>query len=319
MRLVLRGLLVVVLLLLAAFGGLYFFFPAEVANFAIDAERGRAQLQRKELQIPGFRVVYLEGGQGEPLLLLHGIGADKDNWTRAARYLTPRYHVIAPDLPGFGESDKPDSASYHIADQVERVAAIAAALGLDHFDLGGNSMGGWIALAYAAAHREQVRSLWLLDPAGIKGGQPSEMFRRLKAGQRPPLFANSFEQFRDVLRFVFVRPPYVPGAVQRVIAKHQIENYTLNLRIFDEIRADLESTPLEQTLAGGLETPALIVWGERDRVLDVSSADILHKLLTHSQLIKLPDVGHLPMLETPKRAAQDYLRFRDSIAQAPPN
>jgi pimeloyl-ACP methyl ester carboxylesterase len=316
LRSFLKGLLIVAALIAAAFGAVYFLFPREVAEFAANAERHAAHLQRRELDIPGYHIVYLDtdDSRGPPLLLLHGIGADKDNWTRVAKYLTPRYRVIAVDLPGFGESDKPMSARYRVEDQVANVQAIAQALKLDRFDLGGNSMGGWIAAAYAAKYPQQVRSLWLVDPAGVSSAEPSEMIKRIRAGRPVPLFAATPDQFHEVLRFVFVKPPYVPGAVLKVLAQRQALNYELNLKIFGELRD--ESTSLETTLATPLTTPTLITWGDHDRVLDVSGGEILHRLLPNSRLAIEQDVGHLPMLEAPRLTAQDYLHFRDAVDAA---
>ena len=73
---------------------------------------------------------YLEGGQGEPLVLIHGFSADKDNFTRVARFLTPHYRVICPDLPGFGDATRDPSARHGIADQVTRLKAFLGALGI---------------------------------------------------------------------------------------------------------------------------------------------------------------------------------------------
>ncbi|MDB5986259.1 MAG: alpha/beta hydrolase [Nevskia sp.] len=332
MRTLLRGLAAVLLIAAFGFGAFYFLFPEQVAEAALQLERGHAGLQRKTLELPAsehspaFHIAYLEGGPtqaaaGAPtLLLLHGIGADKDNWTRVSYFLTPHYHVVAVDLPGFGGSSKPDDASYHIDDQVRNVAAIAAALHLDRFDLGGSSMGGWISAAYAAAHPQAVSSLWLLDPAGLATAQASEMFKRIKNGERVPLFAANAEQFREVERFVFVRAPYIPGAVLNILAQRQARDYPHNLKVFAQVREDLEQRPLEAQIKD-LTIPALIVWGARDRVVDVSGAEVLHRLLPNSQVSIMPNIGHLPMLEAPRASAETYLRFRESLhnlpAQAP--
>ena len=320
-----RGLAALVLLGVFAFGAIYFLFPEQVAEAAFKLERSRVGLDRKELDLPAsathpaLHIVYLEGGRPQDaapsLLLIHGVGADKDNWTRSAYYLGAQYHLIALALPGFGESSKPADLDYHIDAQVERIAEFASALHLEHFDLGGNSMGGWLSAEYAAAHPEQVHSLWLLDPGGIATAQPSEMFQRLKAGERIPLFAQNAEQFRELTHFVFVRPPYVPGAVLNILARRQARDYDLNVKIFGELREDLEKRPLESRVKN-LATPTLIVWGANDRVLDVSGADVLHGLLPNSQVSIMPNIGHLPMLEAPKASAENYLRFRDTLQSA---
>src|SRR5882724_5640851 len=111
--------------------GFVYLAPERATRWAIDAERKRAGLARKQIDLPGgLHYVYLEGGQGEPLLLLHGFGADKDNFTRVARFLTPHYRVIAPDHIGFGESAHPQDADYAPIAQAERVRELARALGI---------------------------------------------------------------------------------------------------------------------------------------------------------------------------------------------
>ena len=96
--------------------------PEQALHVALAAERSRSGLERKQIDLAdGQHWVYLEGGRGEPLLLLHGFGADKDNFTRVARFLTPHYRVIVPDLIGFGESAHPANADYSPSAQAERV------------------------------------------------------------------------------------------------------------------------------------------------------------------------------------------------------
>ncbi len=310
-----RKVLKLVVLLLAVFAVVYgvfdFFFPTRFAEAALSAERSAAGLQRKETSIPGFNVAYLEGGQGQPLLLLHGFGADKDNWTRVARYLTPRFHVYAIDLPGYGESTKPSPEQSRIEDQLVYVSQIAAALGLDHFDLGGNSMGGWIAGAYAAAHPEQVNSLWLLAPAGVSTAQDSDLVKIVKQGGHVPLIARTPQEYEELLDFVFVHRPYVPHAVITVLAQRAAESYDFNQKVFAELVKD---APLEPQVKN-LSTPTLIVWGDHDRALNDSGAEILHQLLPNSQVVIVPDMGHLPMLEAPAQSAADYIKFRDSLTK----
>ena len=304
--------MLLVVTLAVVYGVFDFFFPVRFAEAAMNAERSAAGLQRREIDIPGFKVVYLEGGQGQPLLLLHGFGADKDNWTRVAHYLTPRFHVYAIDLPGYGESTKPSPEQSRIEDQVSYVSQIAAALGLDRFDLGGNSMGGWIAGAYAAAHPEQVGSLWLLAPAGVSTAQDSDLVKIVKSGGHVPLIARTPEEYGELLDFVFVHRPFVPHAVITVLAQHANESYDFNQKVFAELVKDAPLEPQVKNLA----TPTLIVWGDHDRALNDSGAEVLHRLMPNSQVIIVPDMGHLPMLEAPAQSAADYIKFRDSLGKS---
>lgn len=295
------------LALVAAGAALYFYLsPEQAVRRALQLERSLAGLQRREAALPdGLRVVYLEGGKGEPLVLLHGFGGNKDGFVRAAKYLTPRYRVVIPDLVGFGESSKPPKADYSPRAQAERLRAFAKELGIAKPHLGGNSMGGHIALTYAALHPNEVASLWLLAPGGVWSAPPSEMRKRIEAGERNPLIVANEEEFAQLIGSLTAVPLPIPRRFLDVVAQERIRNRELESRILKQLAAD----SVEQRVRG-LATPALIVWGAQDRVLHPGSAGILQMLLTRSEVLLMHGVGHVPMLEQPEKSALDYLQFR---------
>lgn len=175
-----RFLIGLVIALALCAGGLFAldrYFPEQATRWGMALERSQSKLEERTLKIPGFEIAYLEGGSGEPLVLVHGIGADKDNFTRAARWLTPHYRVIAIDLPGFGQSSKPEQADYGIPAQVERLDEIMQALKLPRAHFGGSSMGGWIIASYAAKYPDKAASLWLLGAAGTDGASAPRCVR----------------------------------------------------------------------------------------------------------------------------------------------
>jgi pimeloyl-ACP methyl ester carboxylesterase len=299
-----------VLALVSVGVSLYFYFsPERLVSRVLDYERRLAGLARKEMELPGgLRYVYLEGGRGEPLMLLHGFGANKDNFARVAKYLTPHYRVIIPDHIGFGESAKPPKADYTPRAQAERLRVLARALGIPRLHLGGNSMGGHIALAYAALYPKEVASLWLLAPAGVWSAPPSEIRKRIAESGRNPMIVKNEEEFAELVAVVTAAPLPIPRRFLDVVAQERIRNHDLEQRIFKQLADD----SVEQRVRG-LATPALIVWGAQDRVLHPASAGILQLLLTRSEAILMPGVGHLPMLEQPEQCAFDYLRFRATL------
>jgi pimeloyl-ACP methyl ester carboxylesterase len=301
---------VTLIYLLAALVGALYLFPEKASQLAIGAERDRANLVRVERAVEGRNWVSIEGGQGEPLLLIHGFGADKDNFSRVSRFLTPHYRVVVPDLPGFGESDKPADVGYTILEQVERLRAFAKAAGMNRPHIGGSSMGGYIAATWAATYPQEVASLWLLAPAGVASAPESDLAALVRLGQPNPLLVRSEEDFRTTFHFVMSDPPYIPGPILDVAARRRIANFGLEERIFDAIRN--RSKPLEE-LVKGLQTPARIVWGDRDRALHVGGAEILKELMPNASVLLLPHIGHLPMLERPQQVAEDYLAFRASL------
>ena len=287
-------------------------FPAPWSRRLLALQYALGGLRRATVAIPGFDIAYLEGGAGEPLVLVHGIGADKDNFAPIAPYLRGIGRIIALDLPGFGESSKPAEADYSVEAQVERLALFLDALHVRRVHFGGSSMGGAIVLGFALRHPERVQSLWLLAPAGVGGAAESEMFRRHREHGEFPLFAATPADYAAVMRICFTKPPFVPYCVRHELALAASRNYALHTRIF---RALVAQPFMIEELVAGLATPTLLVWGTADRVLDASGAEILARVLPNAELVTMPDVGHLPMLEAPRQTAAAYRSFRASLAR----
>jgi pimeloyl-ACP methyl ester carboxylesterase len=289
--------------------GFLYLAPEKATNLILTAGNKMSGLERKEIKLPnGLKYVYLEGGKGEPLMLLHGFGADKGNFTLIARYLTSHYRVIIPDHTGFGESSHPADADYRTAAQAERLHALAKALGIGSLHLGGNSMGGHIAMAYASLYPGEVKSLWLLDPGGVWSAPESDLRKIIREKGKNPLMAASEDDFAEIFKFVMSSPPPIPRPMLNVMARERKKNFVLEGRIFKDISGD----SIEKEIRGST-VPALIVWGKEDRVLNPASAEILHKLMPKSNVIIMPGIGHLPMLEAPKICAEDYLKFRATL------
>jgi pimeloyl-ACP methyl ester carboxylesterase len=311
-----KSLVALALLVLACVAGVALWFnlapPAQVAGALIGLERGRAGLVPKSAKLAAVEVAYLDGGQGEPLILLHGFGASRDNWTRMSRHLTPHFRVIAVDLPGFGDSSRPNDRHYRTRDQVETLHGLVRQLGITRFHLGGNSMGGKIAAEYAVAYPDEVKSLWLLAPGGVASAQPSEMLQSVSRGEPMPLLPRSPAEFDQLLALVMTSQPYLPGPIRHVLAQRAIADHDLHERILGETTEDWAAHPLEKSVAG-LRTATRIVWGERDRLLHMSGATILRQAMPNSSMLLLPDIGHVPMLEAPEKVAEDYRAFVQAI------
>ena len=301
------------LIILLCLVGVYFLFPGVMFDLLKKSERSAAGLEQHSINVNGLRIEYLEGGKGDTLVLIHGFGANKDNWTRFAKHLTSHFRVIAPDLPGFGESSLAPDGVYTIRVQAERLKAFVQTLGIKSLHLGGNSMGGNIAGAYASLYPEDLKSLLLIAPGGIVSSEPSEMFRRLKDGKPNPLVAESIEDYERLLDFVFVKRPFIPRAIKKYLIQEAIEHQSLNRKIFKQLRSSVDDPPLE-TMLKNLPVPTLIVWGEQDRVLHVSGAKILEAVMPNAKTEIMDAVGHLPMIEKPEETAGLYLGF---IEQTP--
>ena len=285
--------------------------PDSASRWGLGLERKRSGLVLKSQAIAGFDIPYLEGGQGEVLVLVHGFGGDKDNFTRMARFLTPHFRVIQPDLPGFGDATRDPAARYRMSDQVERLHAFLQALGVQKVILGGNSMGGFIACEYAARFPEQVKALWLLDAAGTAAAHDSPMLRHYLASGDSPLLLRSQADVAKLIRATMARPPYFPGFLKRTLGARAIADYPLHCEIFKDLS---QHSPMLETQHTTWPTPALIVWGEEDAILNPAAAQTQEQLFPRHKTIMMQGIGHLPMLEAPAQTAQDFLEFARTLS-----
>lgn len=307
--------LLALLLLIAVAAGVLYTFPSTLLATAQYAERTRAGLSENSLTVDDLDIHYYEGGpeKAQTILLIHGFGADKSNWPRFARFLTDRYHVIAVDLPGFGDSSKPQNISYDVGTQAERLADLMRELGTGRFHVVGNSMGGHIAALLAARHPNEALSVALFDNAGVTAPHQSELFERLLKGEDNPLVLRSVADFPALLDFVFVQRPPMPSRLRDYLAERSLERSAFNSMVFQQLRE--RYIPLEPELPK-ITAPTLLLWGDRDRVLDVSSIDVMKPLLKKPSVAILRDCGHVPMIERPEETARLYLDFLQQ-SQAP--
>jgi triacylglycerol lipase len=280
-------------------------FPRLATAAALGLERRRNGLSWREKTIDGMNIRYLEGGQGDTLVLVHGFGADKDNFTRVAGALTKHFHVVAPDLPGFGESTRLAEAPYQFEVQTRRLHDVLHGLGITRCHIGGSSMGGAIAALYGALYPDEVITRWLLAPAGVEGCDDSVMAAHFRATSEMLLLPKSVADFRRVMELAVEKKIFLPGSVRRTLGERAMQDTVLHTRVFEEIAF---SPPVNDVVRTS-PAPTLIVWGDKDQVLHVSGAPILRDALPNAEMIIMPRIGHLPMVEAPAQTARDYIDF----------
>lgn len=300
-----------VTLLAAVAATLYFYPPALMASARL-VETHLAGLSSQVVTAGELDFAYYDGGPklGETIVMVHGFGADKDNWLRMARHFSSRYHVVVPDLPGFGESSRP-TGSYDVGTQAERLADFIQALGVGKVHLVGNSMGGHIVALYAARYPDRVRSLALFDNAGVTAPHKSELFDLLEQGRPNPLVVTRVSDYDRLMDFVFVDPPVLPAPLKRYLADRAIANQVHYEAVFQQLVQ--RYIPLEPELPK-IQAPTLLLWGDKDRVLDVSSLDVMKPLIPHASTVVMKDCGHAPMIERPAETARHYQAFLDGLA-----
>lgn len=285
----------------------YFCFPGFLLDCVKKAIRWEAGLSRHTIEVDDHRWVYLEGGKGETILLLHGFGMEKDGWGLFPRAFSRSYRVILPDLPGFGENSRLESSNYDVSSQVKRLNRFLESLKLDSFHLAGSSMGGYIAGYYASEYPQKVKSVALFNPAGVNSPVPSDLWRRYMEKGENALVYKTREGFEDILRLLFYRVPPVPGPFKAYFAKLG----ALHHAFYRKALRDLENGGIDKLEArlSRVEARTLVVWGANDRILHVSGAEIFKRGLRDGTVVILDQCGHAPFFEKREETAKIYRDF----------
>ena len=300
--------LVLVFTLILALVASYWLLPTPWAKLVIALRRRRGGMTSRYIEVDGRRWHYLEGGEGEDhLLLLHGFGADADHWVEISRSLGQRFHLIAPDTPGFGETEVGPEYDFDIPAQVDALLPLLDALGMERFHLAGNSMGGYLAADLAVRYPERVRSLWLIAPFGMHTAEESDTQAAIRTGEDSPFDISSVAQFRQrVLDRMFGRSKWLPYPLVHVLAHNALSRLELGRTAYHHI---VQNSPSLESIAPDIGVPTLVQWGTADQVTDASGAEPLANLINHSHLVMQIGTGHLPMLELPGDTVDIYRDF----------
>ncbi|WP_165952358.1 alpha/beta fold hydrolase [Kribbella albertanoniae] len=260
----------------------------------------RGCVHQRRVAVDGYTFHYYEGGSGEPLVLLHGLADDKNSFLGSAARLTGKFRVILPDLAGHGDNEQAADRDYSVRGHVEALRGLFGVLGLDRFHLGGNSMGGHTAAAYALRYPEQVASLILVNAPGA-GKDTRSIYAGFGARMK------TVEDFDAVLDRVYYRKPKLPGFV----VQHMLNEMD---KRFDHVNAmtqavrDGEDLDLADRIAG-ITQRTLVLWGKHDVVVPFEVAEAYTEKIANAHLRLLDDGAHSPQLEIPGPVADEIERF----------
>lgn len=279
---------------------------------AIQLERSSSGLEADRVQVGELEIAYLRNSKptdGDTIVMVHGFGANKDNWTRLADHLTRDFNVFAIDLPGHGDSSKPLDLGYTLPEQTEHLGRILEALAIDQAHMMGNSMGGAITALFAARYPDRLQSAVLFDPAGIHE-YDSELVERVENGDNPLIPAKPGD-LRRLMDFALEQKPFVPWPVLDVLEQKAIANQDVNRVIFNAIRNSEHAARFRDQLAL-IRDPVLVVWGKEDRVINYRNGDLFVAAIADARLELMENIGHAPMIEAPEDSAELIRGFLDS-------
>ena len=239
-------------------------------------------MSRYEVQVGGWPVRYEAAGEGEPVVLVHGLSGSSRWWSRNVQAIAERYRVYLVDLPGFGTMRR-SRRRFVLSEAADWVSEWMDAVGLERVHFVGHSMGGYICLRFAASRPEAVRRLVLVAPAGVPTG-------RSMVGYLGPLLGAA----------LYARPSFLPVLVRDALRTGPATLWRAARDLLaEDLREDLRR----------VATPTLLVWGERDTLVPPAVGNLMREEIPGSRLLVLARAAHVPMFDRPKEFNAALLSF----------
>ena len=251
------------------------------------------------------------------IILLHGSNASLHTWEPIAERLGGEYRIITYDQPGHGLTGAHPRDDYSAAGMFEALNAVANAARVDHFFLGGNSMGGWVAWRYALAYPERIDGLILIDAAGAP----------LREGETEPPLNLGFRLMRNPMTRPFVEQVTPRAlvkqslldttAVDSIVTEEMVDRYWELLRFpgnrhATALRSTTDREPAYADRLSEINEPTLVIWGAEDQLIYASAAETFAERIPNAQVFVLDGVGHIPMEEAPAKTANAIRRFLEA-------
>lgn len=265
----------------------------------------------------GRRMEYLEidRGKDETILFLHGFADSKDTFYDAAQFLVGEFNIICPDLPGFGRSFKHRHEKYSIENYGQWICEFIEAINLDGFHIAGNSLGGAAALQTTLMIPQKIKTMTLVDPAGIYLPEPYCLHHELFDGH--VIFdVKSPEEFEYFLNRVFTKVPFIPHPIKDFVYKEFSRHGLWHRKILADLIKGLVSDEdprifdmaMNDRLAD-LKVPTFLIWGDDDTFFPKETAYFMQHEIENCEVQFMSDVGHCPQIESPRKFARIFRKF----------
>jgi len=257
-----------------------------------------------------------EGPRDAPVLVLvHGSSASLQTWEPWVERLSDDYRIITYDQPGHGLTGPTPDGNYDTPVFVETLDGVADALELTNFVVAGSSMGGWVSWNYALAHGDRLNGLALIGASGVPDAQPRKLPIGFRIARMPVISL--------VMQKITPRS-MIESSIQQSVSNQGIIDDAMIDRYYDLLlypgnraatlaRGSAERTVASPETMATITTPTLLIWGVEDPLVPLSSGQWFDEHIPDSVLIAYPDIGHVPMEETPDRSAADMRAWLDII------
>jgi len=262
----------------------------------------------KFIEVDGMEVHYRINGTGEPLILIHGTAASLHTWEEWTKILEKDFQVISLDFPAFGLTGPNNNGEYTLDFYTQFLDEFVKKIGVNHFSLAGNSLGGGIAWNYTANHPEKVKKLILIDASGYPiDKEPTLAFKLAKNNLASKLLLKITPKalFRKSMKEVY----YKDDLITETLLERYYELYLRpgNRQAFVDRVQKHGKANFEKIKA--IQQPTLIMWGKHDNWFTLDIAKQFQNDLPNDELIVYDNAGHVPMEEIPEQTALDAKKF----------
>ncbi|WP_299530620.1 alpha/beta hydrolase [Ulvibacterium sp.] len=258
----------------------------------------------QSIKVFGQTIKFIEKGQGETLILLHGLGSNAGRWSKNIDVLSQNYNVIALDQIGFGYSDKP-FIPFKGSTLVEFLNEFMVQKGIEEATLIGNSMGGWVSALFAVKHPDKLNKLILVDPAFLLGLGEEPNADNIYAFANP----STIEDMANYTKRIYfqneelLRPENLKKSLIRKLSWN--DGYT----VYQIIKSLIQEKDLMVGSLEEIKAKTLIIHGQHDPIVPMETIETLKEQIKENVTIIYEDSGHSPMVEEPKRFNKDVLKF----------
>ncbi|MSS85970.1 MAG: alpha/beta hydrolase [Thaumarchaeota archaeon] len=259
-------------------------------------------MEEKIVEIDGNKIHYLESGSSKrTLVFLHGLGASSERWKYVLPFFETDFHIVVPDLIGFGYSDKPNT-DYTIKFFSNFLEKFLVSLGIVQTSIVGSSLGGQIASDYTSSHSQYVEKLILVSPSGVMKQSTFALDSYIMAALYPSEQSakNAFE---------------LMDGTGKKIPRDTIDGFVTRMKLpnakfaFMSTLLGLKNSGIITEKLKKISSPTLVIWGSNDPVIPVNFADDFVSSITNCVFHEMSDCGHTPFVQEPELFASLVLAF----------
>ena len=274
-----------------------------MSNYLLIISTKFTKVEEKSVNVDGNNIRYLLDGESKrDLILIHGLGASAERWEHVIPNFAKDYRVIVPDLIGFGQSDKPtlDYTTEYLGKFIKKF--------LDHIDVNkvsiiGSSLGGQVAIDFTYANPSKVDKLVLVSPSGIMKHSTPALDAYIMAAMYP-----NDDSAEYAFQIMSGQKDIDENTVKRFVERMKLPNAKM---AFMSTLLGLKDAELISQKLSAINSPTLIVWGEKDPVIPIKYASSFISGINDCRFVKMLGCGHTPYVEKPDKfyqAVSDFLK-----------